>query len=80
MGKKVNLSMGKIKILAILEVEEELFTDKFGHLREDVNINIERDRLISFLGLQLDLYHRDVRMNGNKIALTDLEFRLPSTT
>lgn len=63
--------MGKIKVLAVLEVEEGLFTDKSEHLKaEDVDINIGQDMLVSFSGLQIDLYHRDVRMNGNKIALT----------
>lgn len=74
---RINVSMGKIKVLAVLEVEEGLFTDKSEHLKaEDVDINIGQDMLVSFSGLQIDLYHRDVRMNGNKIALTDLEFRL----
>lgn len=69
--------MGKIKVLAILEVEEELFTDNSGCLKaEDVDINIRLDMLLSFSGLQIDLYHRDVRMNRNAIVLTDLEFRI----
>ena len=38
---RINVSMGKIKALAVLEVEEGLFTDKSEHLKaEDVDINI----------------------------------------
>ncbi len=69
--------MGKIKVLAILEVEEELFADKSECLKMgNVDIDIGRDMLLSFSGLQIDLYHRKVRINGNAIALTDLEFRI----
>ena len=51
--------MGKIKVLAVLEVEEGLFTDKSEHLKaEDVDINIGQDMLVSFSGLQIDLYQR----------------------
>ena len=32
--------------------------------------------VLSFPELQIDLYHREVRRNGNIIELTDLEFRI----
>ncbi len=69
--------MGKIKVLAILEVEEEFITDKSEYLKvEDVEFHMGQDMMLSFSELQIDLYHREVRMNGNIIGLTDLEFRL----
>ena len=69
--------MGKIKVLAILEVEEDFIADNSRYLKiDDVDINIGQDMVLSFPELQIDLYHREVRKNKTVIGLTDLEFRL----
>ena len=71
--------MGKIKVLAILEVEEDFIADdsKTQYLKvENADISIGQDMVLSFPELQIDLYHREVTRNGTIIDLTDLEFRL----
>lgn len=71
--------MGKIKVLAILEVEEDFIEDdsKSQYFQvENADINIGQDMVLSFPELQIDLYHREVTRNGTIIDLTDLEFRL----
>lgn len=50
--------MGKIKVLAILEVEEDFIADNSRYLKiEDVDINIGQDMVLCFPELQIDLYH-----------------------
>lgn len=69
--------MGKIKVLAILEVEEDFVADNFKYFKmEDAYVDTGQDLTVSFSDLQIDLYHREVRRNGNIIELTDLEFRI----
>lgn len=71
--------MGKIKVLAILEVEEDFIADdsKTQYLKvENADISIGQDMVLSFSELQIDLYHREVTRNGTVIGLTDLEFRM----
>lgn len=69
--------MGKIKVLAILEVEEDFVADNFKYFKmEDAYVDTGQDLTVSFSDLQIDLYHRAVRRNGNIIELTDLEFRI----
>ena len=65
--------MGKIKVLAILEVEEDFNIDDSKYFKVE---NIRQDMILSFSKLQIDLYHREVRKNGNVIEFTNLEFRI----
>lgn len=69
--------MSKIKVLAILEVEEDFFADNSKDLKmEDGDFGIEMELLFPFSDLQIDVFHREVRINKKEVKLTDLEFRL----
>lgn len=62
-----------VKVLAILEVEEDFNIDDSKYFKVE---NIRRDMILSFSKLQIDLYHREVRKSGNVIGFTNLEFRI----
>lgn len=71
--------MNKIMIFTVSGNEEQIFLDiqEYLKLKTDfVNISSERTMKLSFVGLEIDLYHREVRKDKNIINFTDLEFRL----
>ncbi|NBI56826.1 winged helix family transcriptional regulator [Lachnospiraceae bacterium] len=71
--------MNKIIIFAVSGNEEQIFSDiqEYLKLKTDfVNISLERTMKLSFVGLEIDLYHREVRKDKSIINFTDLEFRI----
>ena len=71
--------MNKIIIFAVSGNEEQIFSDiqEYLKLKTDfVNISLERTMKLSCVGLEIDLYHREVRKDKSIINFTDLEFRI----
>jgi len=71
--------MGKIVIFTVSENEEHVLTDIQKYLQsraDDVDIDCRNDMTLSFPGLEIDFYHREIRRNGKPIKFTDLEFRI----
>lgn len=73
------VSIGKVVVLTVSDGEENIF-DCIRELllsKSDYQL-MEFDAIpaLSFPGLEIDLYHRQVLINGNRVELTDLEFRL----
>lgn len=70
--------MCKIMLLIVPEKEQN-FADIQGYLQSEINnteIRFEQDMALYFPNLEIDLYYREVRLNGKVVRLTDLEFRL----
>lgn len=60
--------MGKIVVLAVSENEEYIFSNIQRYLQLEVactDISCERDMILDFSGLEIDIYHREVRYNKN---------------
>lgn len=72
------MSMDKIIVLEVLEDDEKilLFKNCLQSTKNYSNISISRDMRLSFPRLEIDLYHREVKIEENIIRFTDLEFRI----
>ncbi len=70
--------MDKIIVLEVLEDDEKilLFKNCLQSTKNYSNISISRDMRLSFPRLEIDLYHREVKIEENIIRFTDLEFRI----
>lgn len=72
--------MGKIIVLSIRDDEEKIFECIQDFLISKANSSlVQADTsvtVLSFPGLDIDLYNHNVVANGRQINLTDLEFRL----
>lgn len=71
--------MSKIMVLTVPDDEEHILSDIQRYLHSGANytdISSEKEMVLYFPNLEIDLYHREVRQNGKVIRLTDLEFRL----
>ena len=67
--------MNKIIIFAVSGNEEQIFSDiqEYLKLKTDfVNISLERTMKLSFVGLEIDLYHREVRKDKSIINFTEI--------
>lgn len=71
--------MNKIMIFAVSGNEERVFSDiqEYLQMKTDcVNISTEQIMKLSFAGLEVDFYYREVRIDKNVINFIDLEFRI----
>lgn len=71
--------MGKIIVLTIHGDEEEILKyiqECLMSVTDFQLVDSEVMTILSFPGMEIDLYHRQIKVNGVDVALTDLEFRL----
>ena len=71
--------MKKVIILTVPENEESIFSNIQTYLQLSeyhINVDWEQNTKLMFQNLEIDLYHREVRLNKKSVRLTDLEFRL----
>lgn len=71
--------MGKIVVLTVHDEEEEIFENIQKYLLSNADFQViepESVTVLSFSGLDIDLYNRHVVVNGKVIEMSDLEFRL----
>lgn len=71
--------MGKIVVLTIRDDEEKILECIQECLVSEANFEViepETMTLLSFPGMEIDLYHRQVCVNGKTVSLTDIEFRI----
>lgn len=71
--------MEKMIVLIMSEDEKEILLEIQKYLQRKGNctiINLKENVTISFPGLEIDLYHREIRQNECIIRLTDIEFRI----
>lgn len=66
-------------VLTVLDGEEQIFEGIQKYLLNDKNFNMvspEQNMALTFPGLKIDLYKREVWTDKGMIVLTELEFRL----
>lgn len=71
--------MGKIIVLTIHDDEEKILKyiqECLISVTDSQLVDSEVMTMLSFSGMEIDLYRRQVKVNEIDVALTDLEFRL----
>lgn len=70
--------MDKIVVFTVPENKKDILVEIQRYLQSETNTDIryEQERKLYFSNLEIDLYHREVRLNKKSVRLTDLEFRL----
>lgn len=66
-------------VLTVPDGEEQIFEWIQKYLLNDKNFNMvspEQNMVLTFPGLKIDLYKREVWTDGGMVVLTELEFRL----
>lgn len=79
LGYTGEVNMKKVIILTVPENEESIFSNIQTYLQLSeyhINVDWEQNTKLMFQNLEIDLYHREVRLNKKSVRLTDLEFRL----